>query len=356
VECNAVTGIANQRCDYLSTNGTLSFGANEVEKSFPVIVYNDLYQEGNETIGLSLINPSSGTLLGPQSTATITILDNDSGTPGTNPIDSSQFFVQQHYFDFLQRTPDQAGLDFWVGTINSCGADLVCINNRRIAVSDAFFFEAEYQQTAAYVVRLYRTAFGNNQPFPNPSTGDLVEAKKLIDYSVFAKDRARVVGGSNLAQAQLDLANAFVQRPEFLTKYPASLTGPQFVDAVLATIQNDLGVDMNSQRTALINLFTSGGRGTVMFRLSDDDPGGHPINNRALIDAEYNRTFVFTEYAGYLRRNADINGFKFWLGQVNAFPVRNLNIQHAMVCSFITSQEYQQRFSSVVTRTNATCQ
>ena len=62
------------------------------------------------------------------------------------------------------------------------------------------------------------------------------------------------------------------------------------------------------------------------------------------------------QYAGYLRRNADMAGFLFWLGQVNGAPLRDVARQHAMVCSFITSTEYQQRFSSVVTHNNTECQ
>ena len=37
------------------------------------------------------------------------------------------------------------------------------------------------------------------------------------------------------------------------------------------------------------------------------------------------------------------------------FPVRDVTIQHALVCSFITSAEYQNRFSSVVTHANSEC-
>ena len=55
------------------------------------------------------------------------------------------------------------------------------------------------------------------------------------------------------------------------------------------------------------------------------------------------------------RQEQDPGGYEFWLGQVNRFPIRNVAIQHAMVCSFTTSAEYQQRFSSVVTHTNAEC-
>jgi hypothetical protein len=154
----------------------------------------------------------------------------------------------------------------------------------------------------------------------------------------------------------LDLANAFVQRQEFLNKYPTSLaTAAQFVDAVLATVQNNFGVNLTSERTNLINLFNQGGRGAVMYRLADDNLQTNPINNRLFIDAEYNRAFVAGEYFGYLRRDADIGGLLYWLGQVNSAPLRDTTKQHAMVCSFITSIEYQLRFGPVVTRKNTEC-
>ncbi len=202
---------------------------------------------------------------------------------------------------------------------------------------------------------MYRVAFGNTQPFPNPDNSNQTEAKKLPSYAVFASDRARVVGGVDLVAGQQNVANLFVQRAEFLAKYPANFDGPGFVDAVLATIKNDLNVDLGAQRTALINLYNSGGRGAVIYRLADDNVQTNPINNRALIDAEYNRAFVFTQYCGYLRRDADIGGFSFWLFQVNNGPLRDITRQHAMVCSFITSAEYQQRFSPVVTHSNQEC-
>jgi hypothetical protein len=165
-----------------------------------------------------------------------------------------------------------------------------------------------------------------------------------------------VVGGSSLAQSQLNLANAFVQRPEFVTKYPAGLDGPTFVDAILATVNSDIGANLISQRSALIDLFNHGGRGEVIYRLADDNLQTNPIDNRLFIDAEYNRAFVATQYFGYLRRNPDVAGFLFWLNQVNSAALRDVAKQHAMVCSFITSTEYQQRFSSVVTHSNAECQ
>jgi hypothetical protein len=104
---------------------------------------------------------------------------------------------------------------------------------------------------AAY--RLYRAAYGDNQPFPNPDTDPRYpgENKKLPSYAVFVQDRARVPGGANLAQAQLALADDFAERPEFLDRYPANLTGPQFVDAVLATIRSSFFADPAATRSVL---------------------------------------------------------------------------------------------------------
>src|ERR687892_355005 len=63
--------------------------------------------------------------------------------PGTNipiTIDDSDFFVQQHYVDFLSRFPDQSGFAFWQDQINSCGPNNpACTEARRVNTSGAFF-------------------------------------------------------------------------------------------------------------------------------------------------------------------------------------------------------------------------
>ena len=67
---------------------------------------------------------------------------------------------------------------------------------------------------------------------------------------------------------------------------------------------------------------------------------------------EYNPSFVLMQYFGYLRREVDRDGYNFWLDVLNNREPGNYR---GMVCSFVTSAECQQRFSSVVTRTNAEC-
>ena len=75
-------------------------------------------------------------------------------------------------------------------------------------------------------------------------------------------------------------------------------------------------------------------------------------DNTCVEAAEYNAAFVLTEYFGYLRRDPEPEGYDFWLNVLNNGEPGNYR---GMVCSFITSTEYQQRFSSVVTHSNAEC-
>src|SRR5205807_7945070 len=59
-------------------------------------------------------------------------------------------------------------------------------------------------------------------------------------------------------------------------------------------------------------------------------------------DREYNRAFLLMQYFGYLRRDPDQGGYDFWL---NVITTREPNNIRGMVCAFITSAEYQVRFS-----------
>lgn len=333
VECDLISGLANQRCDYLSANGTLSFAANELERSFTVVLFDDIYQEGNETFSVSLSNPTGGgSQLGGITTATVTILENDATTGTTNPIDGSRYFVRQHYSDFLQRLPDPGGEHFWTDQIEQClPTDALCIANRRIAVSASFFFSVEFSESGAYVYRLYAAAFGE-QPLYRPP------------YGQFLPDRAQVVGGETLVQGKLEFANSFVQRTEFTTRYPLTLAAADFVNAILTTVQQGAGVTFTPSETQqFVNDVNNGGRGLMLKNLGD---------NAAFKQALFNRSFVLMQYFGYLRRDPEPEGYEFWLRILTDQP-QNIN---GMVCAFITSQEYQQRFSSTFTRTNGSCQ
>jgi hypothetical protein len=267
----------------------------------------------------------------------LTINDNDTVTPASNPSDATQFFVRQHYSDFLARNPDQAGLDYWTQQITQCGGDQACVRARRIGVSAAFFIENEFQETGGYIYRAYKAAFGSLSGAPNRAN---------LTYAQFITDRGLVVGGPQLDQSKTAFANGFVQRSAFTNLYPTSMTAGQYVDALNANTGGSL---TTGERDTLANGLAGGTetRGSVLRKIAE---------NQTFIDREYNASFVLAAYFDYLRRDPEQGGYDFWLNQINRFPVRDLSIERAMVCSFITSLEYQERFSLVSTHSNGECQ
>jgi hypothetical protein len=263
----------------------------------------------------------------------------------TNPIDDAQFFVRQHYLDFLSREPDQDGWDYWNARITECGNDPLCVHQRRIGVSGAFFVELEFQETGYVVYRLHRAAYGViSSCFGEEGEPCELRSRTNVASSQFFADRAQLVGGPGLPQSTINFANNFVQRPEFRQEYPEAMTPSDFVNKLFDTA-NLTGSANVPYRQAAIEALTNGSKTRAQVLLE-------VIEISEFKTREYNPAFVLMQYFGYLRRDPDEGGYYFWLDVLNN---REPNNYRGMVCAFITSVEYQMRFGSAVTRTNQDC-
>jgi hypothetical protein len=169
-----------------------------------------------------------------------------------------------------------------------------------------------------------------------------------LSYAEFSADRTLIVEGPNLDATKLAYANAFVQRPEFQLQYQHLNTAESFVDAALQTIVTTEGVNLSSIRIDLIARYRTGSSLNESRALVVRDLADNPIFAQAV----FNKVFVLMEYFGYLQRDPDPGGYAFWL---NILENREPGNYRGMVCSFITSAEYQRRFSPIVTRTNRDC-
>jgi uncharacterized protein (TIGR03118 family) len=242
-------GHASQKSDYEIALGKLTFNPGETSKTFRILIVDDGFVEGNEEIGLILSNPTgAGAGLGSPNITGLTLLDNDSSPPTTNRIDMSSFFVRQQYLDFLNRVPDAAGLDFWTNNIESCGADAQCQEVKRIDTSAAFFLSIEFQETGFLAVRTHKASFGNLAGAPVP----VLYGQFMRDTQALQKD---FVFGAAGADAQLEANkqayfNEFITRPEFVTKYPSTLTNEQYVDNLLASA----GLSPSQVRHFVVNM------------------------------------------------------------------------------------------------------
>jgi len=239
-----------------------------------------------------------------------------------NPIDTAEFFVRQHYLDFLGREPDQSGFNFWTDQILSCGGDAACRERRTINVSAAYFLSIESMGTGGFVDGLYRASYGRAPRF----------AEYMPDTALVARDV--VVGRAGwpdtLAANKQAFINAWVQRPDFIAAY-GGLTNEGYVDALLGHTGVSFSPD---ERNAFISALNAGAtRGEVLRQIAE---------NERFVSAKRNEMFVMMEYFGYLRRDPDESGYRFWLNKLNQF---NGNFEQAeMVKAFLISSEYRNRF------------
>jgi len=340
---------AKEGKDYVAAFGVVSFAAGEASKSFPILIIDNALVEGARNVNLTLSNPS-GAALGTQSTASLTITDNDL-VPGPNPLDTPRSFVQYDYYDFLGRYPDTSGWDFWTNQITNCGSNAQCIEVQRINVSASFFLSIEFQQTGYLVERFYKVAYGNGTA--NSTFGGAHSLPvPIIRFDEFLRDSQRIGRGVVVLAPGWDqllesnkqaYANEFVQTSRFIGAFPATMTPAQFVDQLNQRAGNVLST---SERTTAINLF--GGATDTSNTTARAQAVRLVAEDTDLYNAEYNRAFVLAEYFGYLRRNpndtpdSDYTGYDFWLTKLNQFNGNYINAE--MVKAFLSSIEYRQRF------------
>jgi hypothetical protein len=252
-------------------------------------------------------------------------------TVAPNAIENTDFFVSQHYRDFLSREPDAAGLNFWTNEINSCGFDQACLDYKRQLVSAAYFLSIEFQETGFYAIRIQRAAFGKKS-----REGSRMTFAQFVPDAGFVG--AGVVVGQTGYQQLLDqnkqnYAAQIVSSAEFATRFPASQSATQFVNALYASAAV---TPTQAELDAAVVAFGAGGtsgRAAALRKVAESNSVGQ---------AELNPAFVLMEYFGYLRRDPDTGGYNFWLAKLEQFGGNY--VQAEMVKSFIVSGEYRGRF------------
>ena len=356
-------GTASDISDFIPSVGKLSFGPGETSKTFTISIIQDNQIEAGETVRLLLSQPTSGASLGGPRIALLIINDDDAAA--TNPIDDAQFFVRQHYLDFLNREPDPEGLDFWTQEITNCGTDQDCRELKRINVSTSFFLSIEFQNTGYLAYRFYKSSFteGLERPEGLPRIDEiLIDAQQI--------QRGVIVGQGSweqqLEQNKVEFARRWVQRTEFLAQFPIDMPAGAFVDKLFA---NSEVTPPQAERDAAVAAFGAGGiegRAAALRNVAD---------SRSVYNKQYNPAFVLMQYFGYLRRSPDdlpdndFAGYEFWLAKLNQFSDFGKDVRDdegealgrvrraEMSKSFLVSSEYLARFGpQSVTITPATVQ
>jgi CSLREA domain-containing protein len=363
IPCNSPgPGFASSRCDFTTATGTLRFAAGETSRTFNLLISQDNYVEGPETLELTLSNPTGEAVFGVPQTAILSITD-DATEPAANPIDTSSEFVRSQYHDFLNREPDAPGFAFWTDNIEKCTdparrpAGLTveeCVDKQRESTAVAFFSAPEFQITGGFVYHLYK---GSLTGAPNYDAGSPGSSPGRFPTALeFLRDVSQVSEGivvnnqisGPVIEANRDrLAAEFVQRPEFLAKY-GTLNNPQYVLELFNTTgipataaeKQSLVEGLNNATETRASVLRKVVDGTVV--INEGNVQFTTPYGQAFVNQENRRVFVFMEYVGYLRRNPDAAGFVFWLAKLNTHDGDPFAAE--MVRAFILSPEYRNRF------------
>jgi hypothetical protein len=172
-------------------------------------------------------------------------------------------------------------------------------------VAAGFFQSDEFLNRGYFAFRFYMVAF-NQRP----------------TYAQFIPDMAQVGGPKSPAEeeaSKVAYADAFVQRPEFLARYPG-LSGQPLANALLTT-------------AGLAGPYNAGSQtnGQILRGIAESS---------AALNKFLNEGTVSIMYFGFQRRDPDAVGYQNNLNTLNASPN---NLRH-MIFIFIYSTEYRSRF------------
>ncbi len=258
-------------------------------------------------------------------------------------VDDAEDFMTQQYHDFLNREPDEEGLQFYLNILSGCHAgDTECTKYTRGALSGNFFRSPEFQQKGSFVMYLYMVSLGQR-----PATvGELSDATKVErpHYAEFLTDLQSISDPTDnkaAVSARKDaLTIAWLQRREIQQRLPDSLSNDQFVKKLESTS----GVNLANEK-ALIASLNDGSRTRAQVLRAFVESS--EVNKKF-----YKQGFVTMEYFGYLRRDPETCtgssdpancGFIFHNNRFNLDADPDL-IQNFIVRGFIESPEYRGRF------------
>lgn len=250
----------------------------------------------------------------------------------SNPVDDARFFIAQQYADVTGREPDQSIIEKFSAQLSLCNSRADCLRARRVEISTSLLTENELPATGVFLYGLYSAALGR--------------APRLTEFET---DRTSLLNQkSDLEATRLALASALVDRPEFKRRFASSMKATEFVDSILSSMIQTTGVDFSSERSALISLVDEGpgGRAAVLARIAAD---------QRTVDANYNNALVLFQYFTHLRRNPDEAGYTAWVNTLKSKPLRDPEAARSLVCNFVNSAEYQNRFGMVATSHNRDC-
>jgi Calx-beta domain len=179
-------GTATAPSDYNSNPITVTFADGETSKTITIPVVDDTQFEADETINLTLSNPTGGATLGTQNTATLTIINNDAPKQGVLAFSNPTYSVNEDGTAITAVTVTRTG-----GSDGEVSATISLSNGSATAPND-------YNNNAIAVT------FADGDTTPKTVTipiinDTLVEGTETINLSLTNPTGGATIGNQNTA-------------------------------------------------------------------------------------------------------------------------------------------------------------
>ncbi len=255
-----------------------------------------------------------------------------------NPLVAHRFFIWNQYQDFLNREPDNGGMNFYAAILDGCLNNQECIKDTRATLSGNFFRSPEFGERGAYIANLYNIVYGQRPKTPEEL--NLTSKVERPRFNEFIAD-LQAIAGTNVSALKTTLAlNWLNTRDDVKAILPSTMTHAAFV----ARLELTAGLTLPN-RTDFINALTSGSqsRAQVLRAIAE-----HPdVVNKFVL-----QNFVTMQYIGHLRRapedchNSPVPSQCGYIFHYNRFGpgLDQHTVQTLITRGFIESPEYQRRF------------
>jgi parallel beta-helix repeat protein len=372
VKYATLDGTATAGSDYVATSGTLNWADGDAAtKTFAITINDDALNEANETINLSLANPTGGAVLGSLSAATATIIDDDPApTVSIDDVTQAEGNSGNTQFKFTvtlsaasgqivsvdYATADgtaKAGSDYFQtnGTLLLGPGQLSrqltvnVIGDTQVEPNETFFVNLTNPVNIASITKAQGIGMIVNDDAP-PPTLQFAQATATVqeDLSAITINVTRTGDISGIASVDYKTVDGTAtQKGDFeyaagTLNFAAGDTSKSFQ----VLINEDMFVEGNENFTiALSNAVgaTLASPSTMTVTITDDSPESatNPIDDPG--------GFVYTHYHDFLNREPDTAGLSFWTNQITACGSDQSCIATARIhisAAFFLSIEFQQ--------------
>jgi hypothetical protein len=370
VTFQASNGTATVPNDYTAPSGVITFTPFEFTKTVFVTIFNDTMDEANETINLTLSNPDAA-VLGPNSTAVITITDNDAPpavSVGDVSIIESNSGTVNAVFPLTLSAASGLPINVNFATANataSSGSDYQGQSSLKSfapgevtkSISIPINGDPDPEGDETFLVNLLGAE--NATIADGLGTGTIINddtpAGPSLAFSQATYNIAEQLGavtvtvtrtGDTTAPATVDYTTSdtsATQKSDFeITSGTLNFAAGEVSKTVKILINQDMYIEGNEGFNVVLSNpsgIALGAQSTTNITITDDLPESvtNPIDDP--------QSFVHTHYHDFLNREPDAAGLQFWTNEIascgtnaQCVEVKRVNVSAA----YFLSIEFQQ--------------